>query len=495
MLGALRGATKGERFDPTAAVFPQINVEKLAKDLDLIRKGRERGQTNQPSPDVDGLDSVEHEIVSAVDEHRIRGLDNFLQHQKVYGDRLSRAAESRVVIETIAGTAEGELQAVVANWGNHLSNERAHLIAAAGELKQFQKKHRVAGVAHDRARWPSFIALGFVLLVFESLGNAFFFREASPQGLLGGFTIAVAISVMNVAFASFGGFAARYLIHVSWFLKLLALITTAACAGVVGCVNLVAAHYREAAAEGRDLDAAGIAGLDRFLANPLGLTEVMSLLLVGVGLIIAAVAFFKAYWIDHPYPDFGRVWRQMIRSRNHYAEELSAAIAEIEAARDNAVEGLREESEQARERINEALDALSGRNTLRGQLRPFLEQCDQRASRLLSIYRDANRAARTEPAPAHFANGHSFERFSPEEPDKDQIETARIEQKEIQEIVARATTRIFAAAKAAIESYPSVDALEGRIEAEAGAVDASSAEADTVVPPGVADLKSRRKVS
>jgi len=368
-------------------------------------------------------------------------------------------------------------------------------MAAAGELKQFQKRHRVSGVAPDQAKWPSFIALGLVLLVVESFGNAFFFREASPQGLLGGFTIAVAISFMNVAFASLGGFAARYLAHISWFLKLLSLTVTTAFAGVVACVNLVAAHYREAVTEGQKLDVAGRAGLDRFLEDPLALTEVMSLLLVGVGLIIAAIAFFKAYWIDHPYPDFGRVWRQMIRSRDHYAGELGAAIAEIEAARDNAVEGLLEESEQARERINEALDALSGRNTLRGQLRPFLEQCDQRASRLLAIYRDANCAARTEPVPPHFATGHSFERFSPEEPDKDQIETAQIEQKEIQDIVARATSRIFAAAKAAIESYPSVDALEGRIWADAEATNVGSAQADIAVLPSVAELKNRRKVS
>ena len=460
MLKSMLGFAKGDRFDPTTRVFPDINVENLTKDLGLERVGLDRGKNDIPGPEDQGFDSVEHEITSVVGTLRMKGLDYFQQHQQVYAERLGRAAESRVEIETIAGDAEVDFQAEVKIWNGIMANKRNMVSVSGGELQRFYERNRVDGAAKEGSGVYKFIGLATVMLVIESLGNGLLFREASTQGLLGGFVIAVSISVLNVGFASLTGLLARNFNHVRWLRKLSALVLVAGFAVLVAAINLAAAHFRDAATSVGEMETAAATALTQFAMSPHQLDSLQSWLLVGLGFLIAIIAGWKGYCIDDPYPGFGRVWRQMIHARDQYARSLEQAIDELVEARDDAVGRLREESEAARGRIEEAVDALAGQSSLRGRLDLFLEQCDQKANHLLAIYRDANRSSRKAGSPAHFSESYSFKPFVSEGPDAGIVDAARTEQEEIKGIVSSVIERIYAAAKDAISSYPETHELE-----------------------------------
>lgn len=317
MLKNMLGFAKGDRFDPTTGVFPDINVEKLAKDLRLERVGPDRGKNDLPGPEDQGFDSVEHEITSAVGTLRMKGLDHFQQHQQVYAERLGRAAESRVEVETIAGDAEVDFQAEVKIWNDIMANKRNMVSVSGGELQRFYERNRVGGAAQEGSGVYKFIGLATVILVIESLGNGLLFREASTQGLLGGFVIAVSISVLNVGFASLTGLLARNFNHVRWLRKLSALVLAAGFGVLVAAINLAAAHFRDAATSVGEMETAAATALTQFATAPHQLASLQSWLLVGLGFLIAIVAGWKGYCIDDPYPGFGRVWRQMIHARDH----------------------------------------------------------------------------------------------------------------------------------------------------------------------------------
>ncbi len=96
-----------------------------------------------------------------------------------------------------------------------------------------------------------------------------------------------------------------------------------------------------------------------------------------------------------------------------YVSELHNAWRILGTKRDDAIGELQDASEQVRQGIAEAVDALFGQSTLGAHLQAFLEQCDVKTAHLLAIYRDANRAARTTPAPPSFEKAHKFSPFVP----------------------------------------------------------------------------------
>ncbi len=461
MLKRVLGMPKIDRFDPTTDVFPPINVDKIASDLRLEQAGSDRGAKDLPGPDDHGFDSVEHRIIDAIDALRHKGLDHYHQHQKVYAERLARASESRVEVETIAGDAETDFQAEVKIWNAIMANQRKMVSVAGTALERFYERNRIEGAAQDGSGWPKFLGLAAFMIVIESFGNGLLFREASMQGLLGGFVIAVAISVLNVGFASLTGILARGFHHVRWLRRLLALIPVTVIGALICAVNLAAAHFRDAATGNQDgMEAAARAALSELQVAPHVLDSLQSWLLVGLGLLIAIAAGWKAHGIDDPYPGFGRVWRQMTDARVGYAGELEKAVEHIVEARDEAVARLREESGAARDRIEEAFDSLAGQGSLRGRLSLFLELCDQRANHLLAIYRDANRAARTAEPPAHFAERFTFAPFVADQVDGGVMDAAKREQEEISIVISSAIDKIFGGAKEAIDSYPETHELE-----------------------------------
>ena len=214
MLKRILSMPEVDRFDPTTDVFPLINVDKIASDLRLEREGSVRGAKDLPGPEDHGFDSVEHRIIGAIDVLRHKGLNHYHQHQQVYAERLVRASESRVEVETIAGNAKTNFQAEVKIWNAIMANQRKMVSVAGTAVERFYERNRIEGAAQDGSGWPKFLGIAAVMIVIESFGNGLLFREASMQGWLGGFVIAVAISVLNVGFASLTGILARGFHHV-----------------------------------------------------------------------------------------------------------------------------------------------------------------------------------------------------------------------------------------------------------------------------------------
>lgn len=462
MLRRMLELGKGDRFDPTDAVFPNINVDKIANDLRLKQIGLERGRKNLPGPKDQVLDSVEHQIVGAIEELRNKGLSHFEQHQQVYGERLTRASESRVQIETIAVSAETDFQGEIKTCNAEMANQRKMVSVAGDALQRFYDKHPVEGAARERSSNFKLFGLVSFMIVIESMGNGILLREASTQGWLGGFFIAVSISILNVGFSALTGLSARYFNHVSWFRKLLALFGAATFALLVCAVNIAAGHYRDSATKLGIMEEAASEALDTLIATPYMLDSLQSWMLVGLGVLIAIVAGWKGYSFDEPYPGFGHIWRQMSNARVAYAIQLRDAIDEIFHARDDAIENLRNESDAARDRIDEAIDALAGSSSLYGRLGLFIEQCDQKVNHLLAIYRDANREVREAEAPAHFLDEYSFKPYELGKHDNGVTNNARKEQDEIRNIVSCTIERIKNGAETAIATYPETHELENQ---------------------------------
>lgn len=488
----LRDFFRSDAFVPTAAVFPAIDSDQIASELGIVSEGQSRGARGEPRPSDDELDIIERRIIERVGELRRKGLDNYAANKAAYEKRLTRAGEARKEAEFVAGKAKGDFQAAVKIWKARMATPRARVGEAFHALHAFRRRHRLDRPAFETQPVSRTIFFALFLILIESGLNAGLFAQANPSGLLGGAAIAGLISIINVASGSLTAYFARNAGHVNWFRKAFGSIVV-----VVGFVwivafNLTVAHFRDALERvvpsggalgtgstagmadfgATDWDSAARLAWDRMVDSPFAIESAMSALLVALGLLVALASVLKMNQAMDPYPGYERVETVVRRARTIYAEDLTQAIESLDAARDEAIATLQDANTQMRLGINEAVDALFGQTSLRGELDRFLGHCDIQVQLLLETYRDANRRARgtrakhdekdaTAPiVPPHFARSFVFPSHSESMPAELRRDEALREREYVGDMVTKSIAEIFEAYQASISAYADIDDLE-----------------------------------
>lgn len=464
-MASLRDFLRSDAFVATSAVFPPIDSDRIAADLGLVKEGRTRGAQNLPKADDDGFDSIEARIIERVGDLRRKGLDAYDENARVYKTRLDRAADAREEVELVASQARGDFQAAVAVWQARMAAPSSKVGDAIASLRRFRLEHGVSHVARD-VNLLSWIFVALLVLVAESLANAFLFARAMSQGFAGGVAIAAAISFVNIAIATVATYFGRNLNHRRYYWKLFGLV--AALIGIVLCIafNLGVAHLRDALEEGLGLEEALSRSWETAWQTPFVLRSFLSGVLMLLGIIAAIFVGVKTYHTIDVYPGYPDIYATVNRARSEYASHLKDAIDTLEDSRDTAIDGLRDANQQMRTWIREAVDALFGQSSLRSELDRFLEHCNTKANALLAIYRDANRAARPHgggadtAAPRHFNASYAFPQTLMAHPADAARDTAQAEQRRVSELVSTSIADIERAYGASIAAYPTIAELE-----------------------------------
>jgi hypothetical protein len=224
-------------------------------------------------------------------------------------------------------------------------------------------------------------------------------------------------------------------------------------------LNLAGAHYRTL--KGQGVDNPGSAAITSFLANPIGIHDFISWLLVAFGLGCSLAALWAGYRSDDEYPGYGRVSREYQAVLDSYNDGVEDAYDTLGEIKDDANEtALKVEQALARDRreYDAALLHRTSLLALYGQRHPSLETA---GNRLLGIYRSANRAVRTTPPPTRFDENWTLRALTDPgsappptlgtQVDKELAETKRT--------LEHAVAEINAAFVAHVESFEPIDEL------------------------------------
>jgi hypothetical protein len=171
--------------------------------------------------------------------------------------------------------------------------------------------------------------------------------------------------------------------------------------GLVGSINLLAAHLRRALQTPGDLEPSQRA-LESFLASPLDLHDAIAWIFVAVASAFAVLAAWKFYGLDDPYPHYGALDRRRAEREDGYADLKAELIDEMTEIRDARVAEMEDFKTQLENNVRLHGQILSHRATLRQQFQQYVDYLEEVANALLSTYRDANRAARETDPPPHF---------------------------------------------------------------------------------------------
>ena len=435
--------------DPLS-VFPDVDANIIAGQLRVDQRGAERGVQNLPSAQDRDLDQVEQQIVNRVKSIRDKGLDSCDEFARVYSQRTQQmeTSEMEMQIREACNTTVTNFQAEVARYRGDLNNARKTYEQTEISFQHFRDDNRIKDPAHYESGFPKWFAISLLIVVVESTLNGVFFSRAHEMGLVGGVGNALAISFVNVILASLAGLLTRNFNHVRAWRKVIGTLSFLGAAGLALMFNFVVAHFRDAMMAAAWDQAAGHA-VERAIALRLP-ESIDAWLLALLGLLAAAIAGWKTYGADHPYPGYGRISRKVKEDYETYYEKRDNAITILTERRDDFNDRLSD----ANAEIYDARRAKNEYTLLATKRESFLQQCDGTVNGLLTLYRGANRAKRTQPPPAHFDDRYEFPkaRRLDDLPSEFQLPNTR-RTKEVSD----ALERIRSAYSDAIASFPEVD--------------------------------------
>jgi hypothetical protein len=476
-LARLLNGLKREQHDyrPTLEVFPTLNIDKLAADLELATAGAGRGAREVPSSDSVALDDVESRIIERIEAEKNAAHGLLLDELRSYRERLSNLDfEGRFgTIRQAAPAAVSEFRAEAAQGRDELHRLRRHLRDLEMERDEFRRRNRLKRTARWAAGGNLTLKVGILIavFVFEVFLNGFFLAKGSELGYLGGAAEAFTFALLNVGVSFLIAAAGvRELNHRNWFRKLFGLIALLGYVGLAIALNLALSHYREVS--GSFVADAGREVLTRLQTTPLGITDVKSWLFFALGLLCSLIAFADAFLIFDPYPGYAPLEKRRGEAHDAYIRRKNDLIARLLEIRDDAIEILEEANRDLSIRRGEHDAILESRARLVRLFAAHQSHLDRAANALLAVYREANKRQRKTPPPARFSASVALEKFPIEQ---GLLETSarddlRRSIADSQAVLARQVQAIHAEFEKAFASYREIDELvEERTLAKADA--------------------------
>ncbi len=393
-------------YQPTILSFLQLDVKKIARDLSLERRGRERGSRDEPPTESEALDEVENEIVEFVEGQVKKAHAALLAELGTYAQRLHGLdLEGRfTTIEAAAMDGISSFRSEVSRGHDRLSAPKKHLRELEQEMLEFKASHGLRRTAHYPSAARKVFQWGLIAALFlaEIAGNSYFLAKGSEYGLIGGFAEAVLIALLNIGVAMAAGhYGIRQLWHRDGWRKLVGSLSLVGWFAFAFAFNLLVAHYREAS--GTFFEGGGAVAIESIKSAPLALAEFHSWVLFGIGLLFGFIALADALWMDDLYPFYGHLARVLEQARETYRRERDELSAELEAITDETLEAMSVAKNDLGKRRSEHGAILAGRKRTLDTYRQHLTYLERACNTLLSIYRGANREARGSSPPVHFA--------------------------------------------------------------------------------------------
>ena len=397
-------STPPHEYVPSASTFAELDVNALIQKLQLKEDGTQRGKDNQPSAVQTGFDSVEARIATTIQSELAIAHERFARHMRAYGERQAalQVHGKFAQLETQAAAARADFAAHVGT-GKDLIWKLARDVERRGnELDAFRadnKLKREPQIPESKLLHWGLVA---ILVLIESLLNGQLLARGVELGILGGIAQALIIAILNVGF---GYAAGRYL-----FTNVNHALTRRKIGGygsiilwmfIAFAFNLLVAHYRAALGGSNPSEAEKIA-VSTFTTNPFSIGEISGWLLFFLGCSFSLISAVDGYNMDDPYPGYGHLAQRFDLSLEDYMSQKQELLSGLEEIKNSAIEKIDDLILEVDKGAAQYRNITANEARLVEQFNTYVQYLQRCANELLSVYRQANVAARAIPAPEHF---------------------------------------------------------------------------------------------
>lgn len=396
------------------AGFRLLDVEDEAEKMRVEHHGRKDGARDVPASEQHRNGTVESQIIEMGKNLLQENLQHYEQEFQSYSARLAALTPEGMLSDARLQT-QGLLSSIAALPQRHaarLSEHRSKVAQVHKELKLFQHDN---GLSERAARYPdSRILHGSIMLVIvvlESFLNATLLAEGNELGLLGGWTEAILISLINavaIGYILCRGIRWSICYRFSW--KVVGSLVLIAGVAAAVMFNLGVAHYRNALG-GESPELAGVVAWEMLTTNPGDIGDIKSMMLFLFGLLIVGLATLDWLLMDDIYPNYGHLTRKHIEAHGEYAEFHHWLVhEELQDLRDEVNEIISKYLSTAAQAATEDSRVLDRMSKLNDRLIEAVDNVEGGVNRLLRIYREANVASRETDPPEYFDREWRYER-------------------------------------------------------------------------------------
>lgn len=395
----------------------QYSGELSARLPYLSGRGRDEAAANRPPSNALQLDHNELEVLTeaqrfAADEHRtFIGLLTEISRTAHELDEGTSVLRSKIQQALVTPAARNEAEVLLADQRSELARRAEQRMLAHTDLKYFRHLHSIKLEPSYPDSYIFYWGLLCILWVCEGVANAAFYENA--QGLLGGFLVALGVSLVNIGTALGLGMLFRYRNlsepsyqkYAGWLCAPVFAVIT------IYCNSLFAAFRGEYQALVDPSDPAALRSAFRAAAGQasgvfgghLSIGDFMSFVLFAFGLLLSCIAFYKGMNYDDKYPGQGELHRRYRSARSDeeaYAEKIRQTLKTFLYGRRDELRGLTNQISQTIHRTAIVAAQLQQAWT-EHKTRQEIIQHD--CTRALQAYREANSSIRPTPPPSYFA--------------------------------------------------------------------------------------------
>jgi hypothetical protein len=389
-----------------------LSAEQLDHEFRLQSRGESDGRKDRPSADAQHLSEAEAAVVARIHgalaqkSKELLGVGSIEEFRSLPDDLETLAGEPQTILTQFRGRkARAQSAAQI-----HLNHAQADFERANSGYQLFRQRHQLthSEPRYDDIFWRKVFWLA-LLFIIEVSANGWVIGQASPGGLVQGWTTALLISILVVMtgtligagpwrYLTYNGDDGRGHLHRFWAVPALVL-------GVMALTffALYVAHYRSALADAplnapvpdHILSSIGRAPLAPF-------EQLQSLLLFVIAMLIGVFSIVRGATWDDPYPGYGPRHRRVIDARQRTQEFALALSHEVDAAKEAADQEMARVAASSQDAIGAARRALA-------KAQDNAARWDAAAATILDIgrdaieiYRDANRSTRRAAEPVYF---------------------------------------------------------------------------------------------
>jgi hypothetical protein len=402
--------------------MPNVTAEQLDSELKLSERGAADGRKNHPPSNGTDLSPVEAMLVSRIEgalnqrSNEVLGVGSGQDFTTLPQDLEALAGEPQTILTQFRAKKARAQSAVQLD----LKDAETDLARANRDYRAFRIQHQLTETEphYDNVFWRKVFWLALLFTV-EVAANGWIIGQASPGGLVQGWTTALMISVLVVLtgalmgagpwrYLNYRGAEGRGFLHRAWAIPALAVG-----GGLLLLFAFYVAHYRYALAHST-LDAPAPDNILTLIGTQpfQPFQQLESLLLFIVALLIGVFSVARgAHW-DDPYPGYGPRHRRVEQARERAHDVATGLSRDVDEAKQAADAALAEIASKVTESVGALRRAIA-------RTQDNAATWDFTAARLveagrgaLEFYRNANRAARTTRTPDHF-DDDPFEQLEP----------------------------------------------------------------------------------
>ena len=402
-------ARHAPRASEGEAPISTFSAESLDAELRLSERGAADGEKNFPPSDETRLTPTEALVISrveaAIGQHanQMLGVGTAEDFNTLPEDLAALASEPQTVLVQFRAKKASAQSKV----GLDLSHAQADYARAYRDYRAFRIEHGLTNSEprYDDVFWRKIFFLALMFIV-EVVANGWVIGQASPGGLVQGWTTALMISILVVLTGTLMGIGPwRYVnyrgdrgLHKIWAIPSLIVGP-----GLLVLFAFYVAHYRYALSH-TTLDAPVPDNILTAIATrPFEpFQQLESLVLFTIALLIGIFAVIRGVYWDEPYPGYGARHRKLEEAREH-VHEISQTMAHyVDAAKQDADQALTDISETSQQQIGALRQAIARTQDNAAAWDFTAAEAFSVGRDAILIYRRANASTRSSAAPASF---------------------------------------------------------------------------------------------